>query len=100
MKVTLNKLLVAKLEEIIVIKDIRSKLDESFQQYIMLRKLQSNEKTRANAVIVILCRNRDLKEISKTLLNFENKFNRKFKYPYVFLNDFSFDDNFKENISK
>lgn len=48
-----------------------------------------------NAVILILCRNSDLNDIQKTIENFENRFNNKFKYPYVFLNDNNFTENFK-----
>ncbi|KAM3584739.1 hypothetical protein VKS41_003545 [Umbelopsis sp. WA50703] len=53
---------------------------------------------RANAVIVILCRNSELLPMRRTLRQFEDRFNRKYQYPYVFLNDEEFSDEFKESI--
>lgn len=55
---------------------------------------------KANAVVIILCRNTDLLGISKALRNFEQKFNAKFGYPYVFLNDVPFTDVFKSGIEQ
>lgn len=53
---------------------------------------------RENAVILILCRNSDKDGITKTIRNFEEMFNRRFHYPYVFLNDVDFTDEFKTSI--
>lgn len=53
-----------------------------------------------NAVILILCRNEELEEIDKTLQNFEHRFNSKYDYPYVFLNDKEFTQDFKDRLSK
>lgn len=53
-----------------------------------------------NAVILILCRNSDLADIISSLNDFENTFNKKYKYPYVFLNDDIFTNHFKEQIKK
>lgn len=55
--------------------------------------------TRPNAVIVTLCRNEDLEELLKTLKNFETRFNKKHGYPYVFLNDKPFNENFRGQVS-
>lgn len=52
-----------------------------------------------NAVIMILCRNSDKNDIAKTLTNFEEKFNKKHQYPYVFLNDQEFTEDFKETLN-
>ena len=56
--------------------------------------------TKQNAVITILCRNSDEDGIAKTLENFEERFNSKYNYPYVFLNDKEFTDEFKERLNK
>lgn len=53
---------------------------------------------RSDSVILILCRNEDKDEISKTMVNFEEKFNSRYRYPYVFLNDKDWTDEFKDKI--
>ncbi|GAA5856961.1 hypothetical protein JCM9279_005034 [Rhodotorula babjevae] len=55
--------------------------------------------TRANAAFVILARNSDVWEILKSIRGIEDRFNRKYHYPYVFLNDQPFDDEFKRHTS-
>lgn len=57
------------------------------------------ERTLANAAIVILCRNSELQPLRRTIREFEDRFNRKFGYPYVLLNDVPFTEKFKETIS-
>ncbi|RUS33429.1 nucleotide-diphospho-sugar transferase [Jimgerdemannia flammicorona] len=56
-------------------------------------------RTLANAVIVILCRNSELQALRRSIREFEDRFNRKYGYPYVFLNDVPFTQEFKEIIS-
>lgn len=56
--------------------------------------------SKENAVILILCRNREADEISNTLKNFENVFNKAYKYPYLFLNDEEFSDEFKKKVKE
>lgn len=56
--------------------------------------------TRQNAVVLILCRNSDKNEIKTTLENFEQKFNSKFNYPYVFLNDAEWTKDFKVELNR
>lgn len=50
---------------------------------------------RAKAAIVILARNSDIDGLNKTISMFEERFNKKFSYPYVFLNDVPFNERFK-----
>jgi alpha 1,2-mannosyltransferase len=57
-------------------------------------------KKKAKAAIVILARNSDLEGLNKTIPQFESTFNHKFQYPYVFLNDVPFNENFKQNVKK
>ena len=50
---------------------------------------------RMNATFVTLARNTDLWEIVKSIRQVEDRFNRKYNYDWVFLNDKPFDDAFK-----
>jgi len=52
-----------------------------------------------NACIFVLCRNTDITGLKKTLSEFENRFNRKYEYPYVIVNDVEFTEEFKREIS-
>lgn len=63
-------------------------------------KLDEGPKTKAKAVIVILARNSDAAGLIKTIPQFESTFNSRFQYPYVFLNDVPFNENFKQTIRK
>lgn len=55
---------------------------------------------RQNAVILILCKNEELNEILSSIKSLEERFNNKYKYPYVFLNDKEFTNEFKDTITK
>ncbi|KIK96800.1 glycosyltransferase family 15 protein [Paxillus rubicundulus Ve08.2h10] len=54
---------------------------------------------KANATFVMLVRNSDLPGIMSSMKQIEDRFNRKFNYPYVFLNDQPFTEEFKKHIS-
>ena len=56
--------------------------------------------SRAKAAIVILCRNSDLRGLDRSLSQLEHHFNKKYNYPYVFLNNAEFSDTFKNGIKK
>ncbi|SCU85060.1 LADA_0D05468g1_1 [Lachancea dasiensis] len=58
----------------------------------------STENATVKAVFVSLVRNEDLVEIVETVRNLEDRFNGKFHYPYVFLNNEPFSDIFKTAI--
>ncbi|MCJ1292292.1 alpha 1,2-mannosyltransferase 2.4.1 [Xylographa carneopallida] len=51
---------------------------------------------RMNATFVTLARNSDIWEIAKSIRQVEDRFNRKYNYDWVFLNDKPFDDEFKK----
>ncbi|MCJ1351192.1 MAG: alpha 1,2-mannosyltransferase 2.4.1 [Icmadophila ericetorum] len=51
---------------------------------------------RMNATFVTLARNSDIWEIAKSIRQVEDRFNRKFNYDWVFLNDKPFDEDFKK----
>jgi len=50
---------------------------------------------RMNATFVTLARNQDVWDIAKSIRQVEDRFNRKFNYDWVFLNDDDFNDEFK-----
>ncbi|KAI9146180.1 alpha-1,2-mannosyltransferase [Paraphysoderma sedebokerense] len=50
---------------------------------------------KVKAAIVILVRNQELEALIPTLKQFESKFNSRYAYPYVFLNDVEFTEEFK-----
>lgn len=54
---------------------------------------------RAKAAIVVLARNSDLHGILLSMQRMEERFNGKYQYPYVFLNEEEFDDDFKQKTS-
>lgn len=56
------------------------------------------DKPRANAALVVLARNQELEGVVQSIKSMERHFNRWFHYPYVFLNDGDFDQEFKETI--
>ena len=47
-----------------------------------------------------LLSSREQEAIAKTIVNFEDKFNRNFNYPYVFLNEVPFTDEFRSAIQQ
>lgn len=59
---------------------------------------QQNENIiqRENAAFVVLARNQDLNGLRESMQMMEDRFNHKFHYPWVFLNNEPFDDKFKE----
>ncbi|KFZ14642.1 hypothetical protein V501_03141 [Pseudogymnoascus sp. VKM F-4519 (FW-2642)] len=56
----------------------------------------SSTEPRMNATFVTLARNSDLWEIARSIRQVEDRFNRKFHYDWVFLNDAPFNDEFKK----
>ncbi|CAG8560078.1 4127_t:CDS:2, partial [Dentiscutata heterogama] len=59
----------------------------------------TKEPDRANACFVVLIRNSDLHNFRPTMRQLEDRFNRKYNYPYVFLNDVPFTEEFKKYTS-
>ena len=49
---------------------------------------------RANATFVVLARNSDINGVIKSMKQAEDRFNKEFRYPWVFLNEQTFDYNF------
>jgi alpha 1,2-mannosyltransferase len=54
---------------------------------------------RANATLLMLARNSDLDQAVRSVRRMEDRFNRRFRYPWTFLNDEDFNENFKLRIA-
>ncbi|KXN65528.1 glycosyltransferase family 15 protein [Conidiobolus coronatus NRRL 28638] len=57
------------------------------------------EPERLNAAFVILLRNGELKGILESMESLEQRFNSKFNYPYIFLNEQNFTQEFKLSVA-
>ncbi|KAF8910943.1 glycosyltransferase family 15 protein [Gymnopilus junonius] len=68
--------------------------------YFISKNVSSPQGRRANAVIVMLARNGDLNGVISSMKQMEDRFNKKFGYPYVFLNEQPFEDNFKRRVTE
>ncbi|KAK6456399.1 glycolipid 2-alpha-mannosyltransferase-domain-containing protein [Scheffersomyces xylosifermentans] len=55
---------------------------------------------RASAAFVMLSRNSELDGVLKSMASMERHFNQWYNYPWVFLNDEEFTDEFKETVKK
>ncbi|KAJ1958847.1 hypothetical protein GGI12_004641, partial [Dipsacomyces acuminosporus] len=66
---------------------------------MMARGILPNYNQRANASFVVLIRNRELDEFRYTMRQLEDRFNRKHHYPYLFLNDEPFTEEFMQLIA-
>ncbi|EIW59990.1 glycosyltransferase family 15 protein [Trametes versicolor FP-101664 SS1] len=53
---------------------------------------------RANATFVFLARNSDLSGVAVSMKQVEDRFNKEFQYPYVFLNEEPFSEEFKDRV--
>jgi alpha 1,2-mannosyltransferase len=60
--------------------------------------LITDSSQRANACIIILVRNFEANSLAQTLQEFEAKFNHRYHYPYVFLNNEPFSLNFRKTV--
>ncbi|KAI7827224.1 nucleotide-diphospho-sugar transferase [Kickxella alabastrina] len=58
-----------------------------------------NENRRANAAFVVLLRNRELDDFLATMRQLEDRFNHKYHYPYIFLNDEPFSKEFMQLVA-
>ncbi|WBW72975.1 Golgi alpha-1,2-mannosyltransferase Omh5 [Schizosaccharomyces osmophilus] len=61
---------------------------------------EANTHPRMNATFMMLTRNSDLDGVLSSIKSIEKRFNQHFNYPYVFLNDESFSEGFKEAVQK
>lgn len=54
---------------------------------------------RTNATLLALVRNEEADDMVLSMRDLERTFNRKFNYPWLFLNDVPFTEDFKKKIS-
>ncbi|KAI5899494.1 glycosyltransferase family 15 protein [Schizophyllum commune H4-8] len=69
------------------------------EEYYVPDEPKSPVGRKANAAIVMLARNSDLNGIVTSMKQMEDRFNKKFNYPYVFLNEAEFSSEFKERVT-
>ncbi|THU91143.1 glycosyltransferase family 15 protein [Dendrothele bispora CBS 962.96] len=69
------------------------------EEYYVHDNTTSPQGRKANAAIVMLARNSDLNGIVVSMKQMEDRFNKKFQYPYVFLNEQPFSDDFKNRVT-
>ncbi|CDR36863.1 CYFA0S01e05094g1_1 [Cyberlindnera fabianii] len=60
----------------------------------------AQETTRANASLVMLARNQEVEDVVKSMKSLERHFNQWYKYPWVFLNDEEFTQEFKDEVKR
>ncbi|CCH59428.1 hypothetical protein TBLA_0B06020 [Henningerozyma blattae CBS 6284] len=60
--------------------------------------LNDPEYTKMNASFVILTRNEEFEGVKRTMTSLEQHFNQWYNYPYVFLNDVEFTQEYKDKI--
>lgn len=68
-------------------------------KYTRIKKIDYPEDQRVKATFVTLARNNDLWGLVKSIKSVEDRFNNKFHYDWVFLNDVEFSDEFKKTVS-
>lgn len=54
---------------------------------------------RANATLLMLARNRDIAGVEQSMRSLEAQFNSKYNYPWVFLNEEPFTEDFQQRVS-
>lgn len=79
------------------VREISGKVDKPFVLGCM-DPLVENKEPRANAVLVVLARNKEIDGVLESMRTLERHWNRWFHYPYVMLNDQPFNSTFKEAI--
>ncbi|ODQ67815.1 glycosyl transferase [Nadsonia fulvescens var. elongata DSM 6958] len=62
--------------------------------------VRSSDKRRVKGALISLCRNEEAKQIASSVRQVEEKFNSKFKYPWIFFNDEEFSEFFKATVSR
>lgn len=77
------------------VREISGKVDKPFVLGCMEPQV---DEPRANAVLVVLARNKEIEGVLESMHSLERHWNRWFNYPYVFLNDEPFNSTFKAAI--
>lgn len=59
-----------------------------------------NKAPRAKAGFIVLVRNQELEDMRSSMRDVEDRFNRKYGYPWIFLNDKPFTEEFKKGVKQ
>ncbi|KAL3472967.1 nucleotide-diphospho-sugar transferase [Aspergillus californicus] len=78
------------------IRKISEKYDKVFATGCL--PVDKTDGPRANAAFVVLARNKEIDGVIQSIKSIERHFNRWYHYPYVFLNDADFDDDFINTV--
>ncbi|KAK9239323.1 nucleotide-diphospho-sugar transferase, partial [Lipomyces kononenkoae] len=78
--------------------EIRAMNDTIDAPFVVGCQVPDTSRPRANAVLVILARNKELDGVIDSMKSLERHFNRWFHYPYLFLNDVEFNSTFKATV--
>lgn len=62
-------------------------------------RLASDGSVLVNATFIMLCKNDELEGVISSVRQIQDRFNRKYGYPWVFLNDQPFTEEFKERVT-
>ncbi|EPY54250.1 alpha-1,2-mannosyltransferase [Schizosaccharomyces cryophilus OY26] len=84
-------------EELVEITKFEKRLEKLNQK---LMNDVDDSSIKENATLLTLAKNSELFEIVKMVLNYESKFNGKYRYPWVFLNNEPFSETFKNTIAR
>ncbi|KAJ1884489.1 hypothetical protein LPJ66_010584, partial [Kickxella alabastrina] len=68
------------------------KLQTSVVTEVVQVPKEETKEPKTDAAFVILTRNKDLNDLRETLIQLEDRFNRRYNYPYVFLNNEPFSE--------
>lgn len=61
---------------------------------------KANKAPRAKAGFIVLVRNSELQSMKESMRDVEDRFNRKYGYPWIFLNNEPFSDDFKKGVKQ
>ncbi|KAH3667794.1 hypothetical protein WICMUC_005194 [Wickerhamomyces mucosus] len=73
----------------------QSKVDQPFYEGCVEPQINA---PRANATLVVLARNNEIEDVLKSMKSLERHFNQWYQYPWTFLNDEVFDEEFKRRV--
>ncbi|ODV85724.1 glycosyltransferase family 15 protein [[Candida] arabinofermentans NRRL YB-2248] len=74
--------------------------NEVYDETGLRRVLTKDEYPRSNATLLTLVRNQELKDIVHTIRQIESTWNHNFHYPYTFISDEEFTQEFKDTVKR
>ncbi|KAH9478013.1 Glycolipid 2-alpha-mannosyltransferase 1 [Psilocybe cubensis] len=69
-------------------------------EYYLPKNENTSPTRKANAAILMLARNSDLNGVVTSVKQMEDRFNKKFQYPYIFLNEQPFEEAFITRVTE